>query len=88
MKCDFSGYATKNDLLCSDGRTIKKDAFAGDNGKIVPLVWQHDHNDPSNVLGQVKLENRPDGVYAYGIFNDTQAASDARKLVEHGDIPV
>ena len=86
MKCDFSGYATKNDLLCSDGRTIKKDAFAGDNGKIVPLVWQHDHNDPSNVLGQVKLENRPDGVYAYGIFNDTQAASDARKLVEHGDI--
>lgn len=86
MKCDFSGYATKNDLLCSDGRTIKKDAFAGDNGKTVPLVWQHDHNDPSNVLGQVKLENRPDGVYAYGIFNDTQAAADARKLVEHGDI--
>lgn len=86
MKCDFSGYATKNDLLCSDGRTIKKDAFAEDNGKTVPLVWQHDHNDPSNVLGQVKLENRPDGVYAYGIFNDTQAAADARKLVEHGDI--
>lgn len=86
MKCDFSGYATKNDLLCSDGRTIKKDAFADDNGKTVPLVWQHDHNDPSNVLGQVKLENRSDGVYAYGIFNDTQAAADARKLVEHGDI--
>ena len=86
MKCDFSGYATKNDLLCSDGRTIKKDAFSRDNGKTVPLVWQHDHNDPSNVLGQVKLENRPDGVYAYGIFNDTQAAADARKLVEHGDI--
>lgn len=83
---DFSGWVTKNDIKCSDGRIIRRDAFKDDNGRKVPLVWNHDHNDPQNVLGNVILENRPEGVYGYGSFNDTERANDARKLLEHGDI--
>lgn len=86
MKFDFSGYATKNDLKCSDGRVIRKDAFKHNDGGRVPLVWQHMHNDPANVLGHAILENREDGVYAYGIFNDTEAGLNAKELVKHGDI--
>ena len=85
-KYDFSGYATRNDIVCSDGRTIRKNAFADQDGDIVPLVWQHQHNSPSNVLGHAMLENRDDGVYAYCAFNDTAAAGTARELVKHGDI--
>ena len=83
---DFSGWVTKNDIMCSDGRVIRRDAFKDDNGRKVPLVWNHDHNDPQNVLGNVILENRPEGVYGYGSFNDTAKAQDAKKLLEHGDI--
>ena len=86
MPFDFSGYATRNGIRCSDGRTIMKDAFADNDGAKVPLVWQHDHSDPSNILGYCKLENRPDGVYAFGTFNDTMAAQDAKLAVQHGDI--
>lgn len=86
MKFDFSGYATKNDIKCSDGRTIRKDAFKDDDGTTVPLVWQHLHNEPSNVLGHAVLENREDGVYVYCRFNDTDVAQHAKVLVEHGDI--
>lgn len=86
MKYDFSGYATRNGVRCTDGRTIMKDAFRDNDGTTVPLVWQHDHSDPSNILGKVKLENRPDGVYAFGKFNDTPAAQDAKLAVQHGDI--
>lgn len=86
MKYDFSGYATRNGIRCSDGRTIMKDAFIENDGTTVPLVWQHDHSDPSNILGHCKLENRPDGVYAFGVFNDTPAARDAKMAVRHGDI--
>ena len=85
-KFDFSGYATKVDLRCSDGRVIKKDAFSDNDGKVVPLVWQHMHNDPANVLGHALLENREDGVYAYCTLNDTDAGKNAKVLVEHGDI--
>ena len=83
---DFSGYATKNDLKCSDGRTILRDAFKHQDGQRVPLVWQHMHNDPTNVLGHAILENREDGVYCYGKFNDTVAGREAKELVAHGDI--
>lgn len=86
MGFDFSGYATKNDLKCSDGRTICKDAFKDNDGQKVPLVWQHLHNEPYNVLGHALLENREDGVYAYCTFNDSEAGKNARLLVEHGDI--
>lgn len=85
-KYDFSGWATKNDLKCSDGRTIKKNAFVDDDGKVVPLVWQHQHNTPENVLGHALLENRSDGVYAYCTFNSTPQAQHAKELVQHGDI--
>lgn len=85
-KYDFSGYATKTNLKCSDGRTIKKDAFIENHGQTVPLVWQHGHDDPLNVLGHAILENREDGVYTYGIFNNTEAGKHAKNLVEHGDI--
>lgn len=85
-KYDFSGYATRNNLRCGDGRTIRKDAFKGNDGQVVPLVWNHDHNDPENVLGHALLENREDGVYAYGTFNDTEAGQAAKKLVQHGDV--
>ena len=83
---DFSGWATKNDLRCSDGRTIRKDAFKSNDGQTVPLVWNHDHNDPMNVLGHALLENRNEGVYAYCTFNDTAAGNNARQLVQHGDV--
>jgi hypothetical protein len=83
---DFSGYATKAGLKCSDGRTIMPDAFKHQDKETVPLVWQHGHNEPSNVLGYATLEHREDGVYAYGYFNDTDAAKNARVLVQHGDI--
>jgi phage head maturation protease len=85
-KFDFSGYATKVDLKCSDGRTIRKDAFKHNDGQVVPLVWQHMHNDPANILGHAVLENRKDGVYAYGTFNSTESGKRAKELVEHGDI--
>lgn len=84
--CDFSGYASRNDLLCGDGRTIKKNAFASDDGKKVPLIWNHEHNDPNAVLGHAILENRSDGVYAYGTFNDTEQGQMAKELVQNGDV--
>lgn len=84
--CDFSGYATRNDLLCGDGITIRKDAFKGNDGCEVPLVWNHEHNDPNAVLGHAVLENRDDGVYAYGVFNDTEQGQTAKKLVQNGDV--
>lgn len=86
MEPDFSGYATKSGLRCSDGRTIMPGAFADQDGTKVPLVWQHGHSDPNNVLGHAVLENRDDGVYAYGFFNDSDSADTARSLVKHGDI--
>ena len=85
-KYDFSGWATRNNLKCSDGRTIIKDAFAHNDGQKVPLVWNHQHNDPLNVLGHALLENRDDGVYAYGTFNDTESGQNAKLLVQHGDV--
>ena len=85
-KYDFSGYATKVGLKCSDGRTILQDAFQDSHGKTVPLVWQHLHNDPSNILGHARLENRKDGVYAYCSLNGSPAAQDAKEAVKHGDI--
>lgn len=86
IKFDFSGYATKAGLKCTDGRTILKDAFKHQDGKTVPLVWQHLHDDPANVLGHAILENREDGVYCYGKFNETEAGKTAKELVQHGDI--
>jgi len=86
MEPDFSGWATKNNLRCSDGRTIMPDAFAHQNQMKVPLVWQHQHNQPVNVLGHAVLENRKEGVYAYAYFNDSPAADNAKTLVKHGDI--
>jgi hypothetical protein len=86
MKVDFSGYATKVGLKCTDGRTILAHAFKECDGLKVPLVWQHGHNDPNNVLGHAILEHREDGVYAYAYFNDTGAAKNAKMLVQHGDI--
>ena len=83
---DFSGWATRNDLKCSDGRTIRKDAFKDNNGQKVPLVWNHQHNDPLNILGHALLENRQEGVYAYCTFNETEAGQNAKLLVEHGDV--
>lgn len=86
MKYDFGGYATRNDLKCTDGRTIRKDAFKDCDGKVVPIVWQHVHNDSSNVLGHGVLENREDGVYIYGSLNNTQKGKDAKEQIRHGDI--
>lgn len=86
MKYDFCGWATRNNIQCSDGRIIRKDAFKSNDGQKVPLVWNHQHNDPTNILGHAVLENREDGVYAYCTFNNTDAARDAKSLVEHGDI--
>lgn len=83
---DFSGWATKNNLKCSDGRVIRANAFKHNDGKRVPLVWNHNHDDPFNVLGYAVLENRPEGVYSYGKFNDTDDGQHAKKLVQHGDI--
>lgn len=85
-KFDFSGWATRNDLLCGDGRIIRKNAFIDNDGCKVPLVWNHEHNDPDAVLGHAILENRDDGVYAYGVFNDTEQGRTAKKLVQNGDV--
>ena len=85
-KFDFSGYATKNDLKCADGRTIRKNAFADCDGAKVPLVWNHKHGTPGDVLGHAILENREDGVYTYGTFNDSESGKTAKELVRHGDI--
>ena len=85
-KYDFCGWATKNNVKCSDGRTIKKDAFIDDDGITVPLVWNHDHGDPNNVLGHALLQNREEGVYAYCEFNDTECGRTAKELVKHGDV--
>jgi len=84
-KFDFSGWATKNDLLCADGRTIRKDAFKDDDGRTVPLVYQHNHDDPTRVIGHALLENRDDGVYAYCSLNNTDMGRHARECVRHGD---
>ena len=84
--CDFSGWATRNDLICGDGRVIKKDAFKDNDGKKVSLVFNHEHNDPNAVLGHAFLENRDEGVYAYGYFNDTESGQTAKKLVQNGDV--
>lgn len=84
--CDFSGWATRNDLKCADGRIIRKDAFKCNDGQKVPLVWNHQHNDPFNVLGHAVLENRNEGVYAYCSFNNSESGQAAREVVEHGDI--
>lgn len=83
---DFSGWATKNDILCSDGRTIRKDAFKHNDGQTVPLVWMHRHNESFDVLGHALLENRDEGVYAYCKFNDTDQGQNAKLLVQHGDV--
>ena len=83
---DFSGYVTKNDLRCSDGRTIRHGAFADQDGEVVPLVWNHQHNSPDNVLGHVLLENAEDGVYGYAALNDTPMAQQTKELIKHGDI--
>lgn len=85
-KFDFSGWATKANLKCSDGRTIMKDAFKHNDGQTVPLVWNHQHNDPNEVLGHALLENRDEGVYAYCTFNDTESGQTAKLLVQHGDV--
>ena len=83
---DFSGWATKNNLMCADGRTICRDAFKDSDGQTVPLVWNHQHNDPNNILGHAVLENRDEGVYAYCVLNDTEAGNTAKQLIKHGDI--
>ena len=83
---DFGGWATKNDLKCSDGRIIRRDAFKHNDGCTVPLVWNHQHDDPKNVLGHARLRNREDGVYTYCTFNDTESGKNAKMLVEHGDV--
>ena len=85
-KYDFSGWATRANLKCSDGRTIMKDAFAHNDGQIVPLVWNHQHSDLNSVIGHALLENRKEGVYAYGKFNETETGQTARLLVKHGDV--
>lgn len=87
MKVDFSGFVTKNDIKCTDGRTIKNGAFKHCDGMVVPMVWQHCTNDPGNILGKVYLEHREgEGVYGYGVFNNTEKAKTVKELVRHGDI--
>ena len=85
-KYHFSGWATRNDLLCADGRTIRKDAFKANDGQTVPLVWNHNHNDPDNILGHALLENRDEGVYAYCTFNESESGLAAKEAVRHGDV--
>ena len=85
-KYDFSGWATRNNLLCADGRTIRKDAFKANDGQTVPLVWNHNHNDPDNVLGHALLQNRDEGVYAYCTFNNSESGIAAKEAVRHGDV--
>lgn len=86
MEYDFGGWATRNDLRCADGVTIRRDAFKHNDGEVVPLVWNHDHNKPDSVCGHALLENRPEGVYTYGSFNNTPIGEMAKELVQHGDI--
>ena len=86
MEYDFCGWATKANLTCSDGRIIRKDAFKHNDGQTVPLVWNHQHNSPEEVLGHAMLENRDEGVYAYCKFNETESGKNAKLLVEHGDV--
>ena len=86
MDYDFSGWATKANLKCSDGRVIMKDAFRDNDGKTVPLVWNHQHNDVNEVLGHAMLENRDDGVYAYCSLNDSDSGQTAKELIKHGDV--
>lgn len=86
MPYDFEGWATKNDLECADGLTVRSGAFKVDDGKRVPLVWNHEHNSVSSVLGHAMLENRKEGVYAYCSFNKTAAGQDAKEIVSHGDV--
>ena len=86
MEYDFSGWATRNNIRCSDGRTIMQNAFKDNDGQTVPLVWNHQHNGVDNVLGHALLENRDEGVYAYCSFNDTKAGQDAKTVVNHGDV--
>lgn len=83
---DFAGWVTKNDILCADGVIIKHDAFKHNDGEKVPLVWNHDYNNPTNVLGHIVLENRDKGVYGYGYFNETDEAQNAKEMIRHGDI--
>ena len=83
---DFAGYATMNDILCSDGRIIKRDAFKAQDGSRIPLLWNHDHQNISDVIGHADLENRSDGVYAYCKFNNSENAKMAKEIVQHGDI--
>ena len=83
---DFSGWATKANMKCSDGRTILQDAFKECDGQKVPLVWNHNHKEPQCVLGHALLENRKEGVYAYCSFNGTESGKDAKMIVEHGDV--
>ena len=85
-KFDCSGWATRNDIKCSDGRTIRKNAFKDDDGQTVPVVWNHSHNDPMNVLGHALLENKDQGVYAYIKFNDTESGKNAKSLVHSKDV--
>lgn len=85
-KFDFGGWATKNDLLCADGRTIRRNAFKDDDGRTVPLVWQHNHDDPTRVIGHAMLENRDEGVYAYCSFNNSELGQHVKELVSHGDV--
>ena len=85
-KYDFSGWATRNDLPCADGRTIRKDAFKSNDGQTVPLVWNHGHNDPENILGHALLQNRDEGVYAYCTFNESESGLAAKEAVRHGDV--
>ena len=85
-KCDFSGWATRNDLECGDGRTIRRDAFKDCDGTTVPLIWNHDHSNPDAVLGHALLENREDGVYAYCSLNDSEQAKAVKTRLQHGDI--
>ena len=85
-KYHFSGWATRNDLLCADGRTIRKDAFKANDGQTVPLVWNHNHADPDNILGHALLENRDEGVYAYCTFNESESGLAAKEAVRHGDV--
>ncbi|MBQ1437902.1 MAG: phage major capsid protein, partial [Ruminococcus sp.] len=86
MKYDFSGWATRNDVRCSDGRTIRRDAFKDCDGNTVPLVWDHKHEGPENVVGHALLKNMPQGVYTYGVFNETENGLRAKELVRNGDI--
>lgn len=85
-KCDFTGWATRNDIQCSDGRTIRRNAFIDNDGETVPLVWNHSHESAENVLGHALLENRNEGVYVYGTFNDSKQGRNAKELVQHGDV--